>query len=246
MAAVVSEADGDEGIGGAFHVGEGVFVTARHVVEGRKIKEVRVTDPDLFYQSSLYPKNENGSYTISSESPRMCVEPDGRLTIVAGPFLHPDPLVDVAGFKATGMHESAHYVPLGDHLDDWVGRSAFVLSRALVMGYPPVPLTREPILIAATCEVSANVDIYTGQTSQLHFILSAMPRGGFSGGLVVTENGLALGVISKSLVKNQAAEELGFFATTSIEAIYVCLQKGGILPACQSDDWDGLWEGEPK
>jgi hypothetical protein len=39
-----------------------------------------------------------------------------------------------------------------------------------------------------------------------------------------------------------AAAELGFFATTSIEAIYVCLQKSGLLPACQNRGWDGLWD----
>jgi S1-C subfamily serine protease len=32
--------DGQEGIGSAFHVGDGVFVTARHVVEEKAIREI--------------------------------------------------------------------------------------------------------------------------------------------------------------------------------------------------------------
>jgi hypothetical protein len=34
---VVVKPDGSEAIGSAFHVGEGVFVTARHIVEGRQM-----------------------------------------------------------------------------------------------------------------------------------------------------------------------------------------------------------------
>jgi hypothetical protein len=242
MAAVVSELDGDEGIGAAFHVGDGVFVTARHIVENRAVKEVRLTDPDLFYRSKLYPKEENGSYTIDANSPRMCLDIHGGLRITAGPFYHADPLIDVAVFRVDGMSPNAHFIPLGDHLDDWIGKSDFVLSRALALGYPPVPFTLEPVLVAATSDVNAVVDLRTGPRQQLHFILSATPRGGFSGGVAFSEYGFALGVITQSLTQDHAAAELGFFATTSIEAIYVCLQECGLLPTCQKEGWDGFWD----
>lgn len=242
MASIVTEADGDQGIGGAFHVGEGVFVTARHVVEGRSILEVRLSNQDLFYRSKLYPKREDGSYTVGPDSPRMCIDPAGSLEIVAGPFYHPDPCIDVAAFKVEGIAPEAHFVPLGGHLDDWVGESDFVLSKALVMGYPPIPFSLHPVLVAASGEVNANVDLLHGKKTQLHFILSATPRGGFSGGLAYSEYGFALGVITQSLLKNDQATELGFFATTSIEAIYVCLKEAGILPECQKAGWDGLWD----
>src|SRR6185503_18471577 len=42
---VVEKPNGDESIGSAFHVGEGVFVTARHVVDGCALKEVRLSEP---------------------------------------------------------------------------------------------------------------------------------------------------------------------------------------------------------
>ena len=41
----VEKPNGDRNIGSAFHVGEGVFVTARHIVEGNKIVEVKITEP---------------------------------------------------------------------------------------------------------------------------------------------------------------------------------------------------------
>jgi hypothetical protein len=40
---VAIERDGQAGIGSAFHIGEGVFLTARHVVEGGTITEIRIT-----------------------------------------------------------------------------------------------------------------------------------------------------------------------------------------------------------
>jgi hypothetical protein len=242
MAAVVSEAGGDEGIGGAFHVGDGVFITARHVVENRTIKEVRLTNPRLFYRSNLYPKQENGSYVVDANSPRMCIASDGELKIIAGPHFHSDPAVDVAVFAVSGMSPGAHFVPLGRHLDDWIGNGDFELSQALVLGYPPVPFSREPVLVAASCEVNAVVGL--GQSQQLHFILSATPRGGFSGGLAFSEYGFALGVITQSLTLNKAAAEYGFFATTSIEALYACLSENGILPDCQKEGWDGFWDDD--
>jgi S1-C subfamily serine protease len=71
MAYVASERDGIEGIGSAFHIGEGIFVTARHVVEGRRIKEMRVTDGSLLYSSDLYPREPDGSVFIRPDSPSM-------------------------------------------------------------------------------------------------------------------------------------------------------------------------------
>jgi hypothetical protein len=233
MAYVAVDSNGDAGIGSAFHVGDGVFVTARHVVEGRIITEVRVTDEHLYYRSSLYPKNEKGSYLITPDSPRICTDVQGRLAVASGPFFHPDPDVDLAAFIASGIAEGAHYVPLGGHLDDWIGIGDFVLSRAIVLGYPPVPFTTEPALIAAACEVNSVVDLRIGKKSQPHFILSAIPRGGFSGGLAFSEWGFAIGVITQSLLNGGGAPETGYFTITSIEAVYECLQAHEICPQSQ-------------
>jgi hypothetical protein len=242
MAYIAVEGSTGESIGSAFHVGDGVFITARHVVEENKIKEIRVTNADLFYRSELYPKNPNGSYTITSDSPRICVNFDGRLEVVGGPWFHADPDVDVAAISVSGMAPGAHCVPLGGHLDDWVGTGDFELSEVLVLGYPPIPFTRVPLLIAASCQVNAVVDLEIGKKGQMHFVLSAIPRGGFSGGLAFSRWGFALGVITQSLLSNPGPPELGYFTTTSVEAVFECLARNHVLPEVQKAGWDGLWD----
>jgi hypothetical protein len=41
----IEDKNHEKGIGSAFHVGDGVFVTSRHVVENKKITEVKITEP---------------------------------------------------------------------------------------------------------------------------------------------------------------------------------------------------------
>ena len=74
------------------------------------------------------------------------------------------------------------------------------------MGYPPVPFSKEPLLVSTLAEVNAVVDKYTG--GHPHFIVSALARGGFSGGIALTEEGHTLGVITESLGQNGKPEEL--------------------------------------
>jgi hypothetical protein len=100
-------------------------------------------------------------------------------------------------------------------------------------------MTKAPHLVAARAEVNAQV-VLRGE-KHVHFILSAMPRGGFSGGLAVAEDEYVLGVITSSLLTNQKESELGFFAVLSVEPIFVCLSEHKMLPACQAEGWDGLW-----
>jgi hypothetical protein len=232
MAYVAVERDGTAGIGSAFHIGEGVFLTARHVLDKSRVTEIRITDENLYYKSDLYPKNEDGSYVITPESPRICMDPGGLIKYSSGPYFHPDPTVDVAAFRCEGLAEDAHYVPLGYHLDDWIGRGEFELTRALILGYPPAPFTTSPILVAARSEVNAVADLRHTK-SPVHFLLSAMPRSGFSGGVAISEFGFALGIITQSLLSDDKPPELGFFAATSIQCIYECLDEHKILPRCQ-------------
>jgi Trypsin-like peptidase domain len=245
MAYIAVERDGDENIGSAFHVGDGVFVTARHVVDGQRIREMRLTDVDLFYKSDLFPKESDGTCQVTKDSHRICDDIRGQVTIIGGPWFHPNPDIDVAAIRVSGMAPGAHCVPLGGHLDDWVGTGQFELSEALVLGYPPIPFTREPVLIAAGCQINAVVDLDIGPRRQMHFILSAVPRGGFSGGLALSEWGFALGVITQSLLTRAGPPELGYFTTTSIEAVYECLSHHHVLPDVQKASWDGLWDMAP-
>jgi hypothetical protein len=184
-----------------------------------------------------------GPIVITKDSPRISLDPRGNISMADGPFFHPDASIDIAAFRASGIAEKAHYIPLGAHLDDWIGRGDFELSEAIILGYPPIPFTLAPILVAVRAEVNAVVDPRGGGGP--HFIFSAMPRGGFSGGVAISEWNFAFGVVTQSLFAGDLPSELGYFATTSIEAVFNCLAHNKILPECQKEGWDGLWDDYP-
>lgn len=229
VAFVVTEDDhGTQGIGTCFHVGEGVFVTARHVVEGRTISEIGFDD-DLTALSLLEdPKHWDR-------------KPQGSVTITRGPLFHSNAEIDLACFVAEPYPKRS--IPLGGHLDDWMGQYELVLYRTLVLGYPPVQLTKKPLLVASLGEVNALTDLYC--SPHPHFIVSSTARGGFSGGpaLVAYDEAnpdggtAALGVVTQALCKNGEPEQLGYMAVLTIEPVYGMLEQHGILPVAQKLDF---------
>lgn len=227
---VVETPTGDEAIGSAFHVGEGVFITARHVVDGNKLLHIGTT-------VSRYVPDPDGIVTIHGRAGTFRHVPCGEGALRSGPHFHPDDSVDVAAIVVDGLQPPT--VPLGSHLDDWINDNAFILAPAIVMGYPPIPFSREPLLVAARAEINAVVDKHTGDHP--HFVISIMPRGGFSGGLCVVEWDFALGVVTEALVRDNKPTELGFMSVLSVEPIFVCLEHHGIIPAEQKAGWDGFW-----
>ena len=230
---------GDRSIGSAFHVGEGVFVTARHVVEGNTILEIATTEGTYIPLAGVEAENARTVVVKGGKRIPSHHVSNGAFTIDTGPLFHPRDDVDVAVFRVRDIDPYTPFVQLGGHLDDWLGQEDFVLSEAIVLGYPPVPMTAKPILIGARAEVNAQADLY--DAPNVHFILSAMPRGGFSGGVAISEYGYALGVITRSLNVNHGPVETGFMAVTGVEPIYECLADHHLLPDAQAGMWDGLW-----
>ncbi len=221
--------DGEERIGSSYHVGEGVFVTARHVVEGKQVTSIATTE--YAYEVSPQEFQREGVRILRpTHSPS-----SGK--IKSGPFFHPDPRVDIAALVIEGI--DAPTIPLGGHMDDWIG-SELVLAPVTVMGYPPIPFSKEPTLVATRAEINAVIDKYTG--GHPHFILSSTARGGFSGGLPMVDYGFSLGIITESLVGGNNPPELGYFAVLSVEPVYVCLAHHRILPAVQKEGLEGLWD----
>lgn len=159
----------------------------------------------------------------------------------SSPIFIRTPKIDVAAFKiAAFAHRPA--IPLGGHLDDWIDDTAFVLNEVFVLGYPPVPLSNRPVLVAARGQINSVVNLYNAP--HVHFVVSVPPKGGFSGGVVMSEYGFALGVITQSLVKDHAPEELGYLTVLSIKPVLECLEahklvetsRGPIDPAIFNKD----------
>lgn len=231
--------NGNRGIGSAFHVGEGVFVTAMHVLEGNSILEIASTDHTYIpLEGEAAEKARTYVHVDGKDIPSHYVS-NGILQLEAGPFhdlLHD---ADVAVFKVRDIDPYTPVVELGSHLDDWLGQGDFVLSEAIGLGYPPIPMSTRPILVGARAEVNAQVDLY--DTANVHFILSSMPRGGFSGGVAISEYGFALGVVTRSLTADHSSVETGLMAVLGVEAIYGCLADNHLLPDIQAEGWDGFW-----
>ena len=144
--------------------------------------------------------------------------------------------MDIAAFIIEGLEGPT--IPLGSHLDDWLNDD-FVLTEAIIMGYPPVPFSNGPVLVSARGEVNAVIDKYTGGHPQ--FIVSSLARSGFSGGPAISQYDFALGVITESLYQQDQPFELGFLSILSVEAIYVCLAHHHIVPKEINDTWNGFW-----
>lgn len=212
------------GIGACFHVGEGVFVTASHVVKDQTI--IKIGFDDEIASLRLFKKNENNEGRFL-----------GSVTILEGPFFHAEESIDVACFKCEPYPKS--WIPLGGHFDDMMGQYELVLHRVLLLGYPPIPFSSRPVLVASVGEVNASIEKYTG--GHPHFIVSTMARGGFSGGPALVaynecneDSGTAaLGLVTEALIKNDQAAELGYMTVLTVEPIYDCLKQKNLLPSCQ-------------
>lgn len=237
----VETAKGDQQIGTAFHVGDNIWVTARHVVENNRILEVATTRESIADYSATFRKNDGapaGAWFSHA----------GIYRVAGEPMLHPDPDVDVAALRLDGplisREDPRHWpvstttprtpaVQLGGWLDDWLG-DELTLEPVLIMGYPPIPFGAEPLLVAARAEVNTVLD--KRHERHPYFIVSAMARGGFSGSLAITSFECALGVTTESLVMNDEPPQLGYFSVLSVEPILVCLGHHGVLPPAQG--WD--------
>lgn len=233
-------ASGERQVGSAFHVGDGVFVTARQVLAERRV--VRVCTTERVRIPLEGSEAENARHFVLEDGvdvPIHEIRP-AELEIDRGPFLAPDEDVDVAVFGVAGLdpHTPAFY--LGSHLDDWLGRSDFVLTRVVVLGYPPIPHATDQMLAAFMTEVVAQVD--RDDVPHVHFILSMMPREGLRGAVAFSEWGFVLGAVTENLVHNDEPSETGYVSVVSIEPIIECLDRHGLLPASMTEEMGGLWD----
>lgn len=243
----VETPSGDQSIGTAYHVGDNIWLTAAHVVDGNTVLEIATTGPSLSdYTKRL--KAHAGAFDSDWFSPCGYYEMEGA------PMLHPDG-ADVAALRLRGplisrddprpfpalrpprTRPATPVIALGGWLDDWLD-DGLLLEAALLMGYPPIPFANEPVLVATLTEVNAVLD--KRHEGHPYFILSATPRGGFSGSLALTRFELSLGVTTESLTHDYKPTETGFLAVLSVEPAYVLLEHHGVLPSAQ--DLGGIFQ----
>ncbi|VFQ46886.1 S1 family peptidase [Desulfoluna butyratoxydans] len=200
----VSDDEGNEAIGSAFHIGDGLFVTAKHVIEHKKILEVATTKRYVLIQDDI--QAGNGAETISIE-PMV-------LDIIEGPYVDKDE--DVAVFKVDTKSSLFPKVKISSHTSHEISDTNFVLSDALIIGYPPIPFTNTPNQVVATGQVNAVIDVRHSRYA--HFVMSTMARGGFSGGVALSTSGFALGLVTESLGSSDSLVETGYMSVLSIDS----------------------------
>jgi S1-C subfamily serine protease len=203
---VKDQISGDRGIGTCFHLGSGYFATARHVIDGKDVLGVGRFDTSL--QTQVTP---SGGLVRTTTHPALSV------TNVAGVYHHPDSNVDLSVLRLEGRF--APFIQLSLNAD-LLTEGELLMSEVVIMGYPPVPCTVRPHIVVFRGEISAVVGSYVDK--QRHFIISGMARGGFSGGPVVRREGanMALGVVSRALVRGDSGTELGFIDAVSPKPIF--------------------------
>lgn len=209
-----SKESGKMSIGSCFHIGEGYYVTARHVVFGKDI--------DLIgrYDTSLK------TYYMESEAPvHVSTYREFMTNTVESIFYHDDSKVDVAIMKIETVRAPVIQLSLESNQ---LTEGEFLMDEVVVLGYPPIFTSMRPHLVVLRGEVSAVVESYID--NQRHFVISGMARGGFSGGpvMLLRDSIRALGVVTESLVENDRATELGFLSALSTKPILEVLEQNSI------------------
>jgi Trypsin-like peptidase domain len=210
----VTDTKGEPGIGTCFHIGEDIFITARHVVEGHTISKIATT--------IVSPSIEWGSY-LPREAKR-----------VEGPFFHPNPKYDLAALRLTGF--SAPQIPFHTVLEDQFNTD-LLLRPVVVMGYPKIPGSKSPVLVCARAEVNASFENYID--NQRVYLVSCLARGGFSGGPALTPPYHCLGVVTSAVLNAPLPPELGFMVVVGPLPILELLHHHGIMPRYLKEQiWD--------
>ena len=90
-----------------------------------------------------------------------------------------------------------------------------LLDEVVLFGYPPIPITDDAYLVVNRGEISSIPTLQNGIDAM---IVSAILRGGHSGGPIVNNKGQVIGIVSENLFKQlspkeeSVAEGLGFSA----------------------------------
>jgi hypothetical protein len=224
----VEDKNGDISTGTAFHIGEGYFATARHVIDG--FRSIRLDHMDGFAMiesieivNTFFPSDK----TIDVALLKTAIE----FTPYHLGYYDGSAERALANFKG---------IPFGALIDDAVSDD-HILSEVLLMGFPPIPFSGYPELVAVRGEVNASMKKYVGSAHYCHLI-STVARGGFSGGPVIDDYGVLLGIFVESLVKDANPSELGFAAALSIEPLLRLLKDNEIT---LTDNFNILDQQEP-
>jgi Trypsin-like peptidase domain len=202
----VTSKEGDLANGTAFHIGGGAYVTARHVVEGKK-------DITLFRSDTgSNPKDGYPVYEVLEHPERqidLAILLSDLNREVFGDHAAPDPPRD----------QQVSFISLPEMWGEWI-TDAFLLTKGMICGYPRVPFARYPTHVVVSAEINVQFDRY--DQAAVHFIVSSTARGGFSGAPLISEFDFVLGVVTEEISEQP---ESPFMAVIAIEPLYEIIKR---------------------
>ena len=200
--------DGEEGIGTAFHVGEGVFVTARHAVERRAIKQL----------------NFNGVTAVIRDGPHFHEDPQVDVACLRAGQI-PDEYIRLGGH-------------LDDWIGgyEFVLRRTLLLGYPPIPLSGPVPVASVGEINATVDKYVGCRHPHFIISSMARGGFSGAPVLFAYNEAEADKSTAALGMVTETLVANGGQPELGYLAVLTVEPIYVCLEQHNMLPKCQSLD----------
>jgi hypothetical protein len=145
--------------------------------------------------------------------------------------------VDVAAFRVELPDAGFPEILVEDYGPEWVA-DHLVMESAYVLGYPRIPSAKHAILVGLRCEVSAIVPERCIGNDHMHFVLSSMARGGFSGAPVLGAYGHLIGLVTESFLVDSLPVEFGYMAVVPVAMMRSFLVDAEMLPA--RDAWRGF------
>ena len=219
----VETQSGDKATGTCFHIGEGLYLTAKHVIRQNGVdhKVLKIANTKAGVRSI-----PGGGHLKNYEL--------WETEIYPKIFLHSDERYDIAVLRI-----DASYCPpiiLAGIMADKFGND-LIMAPTVVMGFPQVFCSNDAVLVCAKGEVNAFIESYLHK--QRMYIISCLARGGFSGGPVILPPFHCIGVVTDSLSNATLPAELGYMAVTGCLPIYELLDQNKIMPHHLVSSWRG-------
>ena len=117
----------------------------------------------------------------------------------------------------------------------------------IICGYPRVPFSQHPNKVAVTAEINADIDRY--DIGNVHFIVSSVARGGFSGAPFISEFDFLLGVVTESLKEEAVGTdepESPYMAVIAIEPLYDIIEENERFLRGRLDHFLASWSANKK
>jgi Trypsin-like peptidase domain len=113
-------------------------------------------------------------------------------------------------------------------------RQARIAEEIFTLGYPRIPLSREPTLVMHRGEVTnSQVTIFSGQTL---FLYSAIARPGNSGGPIISSKGDVVGMVTEEL-RDDADPNSQFYAGVGALEIARAVSELGVSVIVPIEDY---------